>query len=229
LLFILPFSLQISPLKAIIMPNKASGKDAESRQLKKREQDRKSQKSARERTKKRIAELERTVEALRQDNSSTLIITLTDELKEVTRDRDRLLKVLERLSSTIRDVTNRSRTTSEPPSDIGFESSEHAEPSQPIPGKRVSPNTASETSNSTIPKHPMNHPPDNTLTDSSWMQTTPYGSTAGCDFSGLTMSGLPLDMGFGYQNMQTRCNRYQINACLPAQQQKRATNAGEHN
>ncbi|RKK79609.1 hypothetical protein BFJ71_g16168 [Fusarium oxysporum] len=119
------------------MPNKASGKDAESRQLKKREQDRKSQKSARERTKKRIAELERTVEALRQDNSSTLIITLTDELKEVTRDRDRLLKVLERLSSTIRDATNRSRTTSEPPSDIGFESSEHAEPSQPIPGKRV--------------------------------------------------------------------------------------------
>jgi hypothetical protein len=71
------------------------------RRLKKREADRKSQRSARERTRKRIAELEATVEMLQQSECGTQLSTILDQLSKVTKEKDELLQAFKSTSEII--------------------------------------------------------------------------------------------------------------------------------
>jgi hypothetical protein len=83
----------------ILNPQQASMQD--NRRLKKREADRKSQRSARERTRKRIAELEATVEMLQQSECGTQLSTILDQLSKVTKEKDELLQAFKSTSEII--------------------------------------------------------------------------------------------------------------------------------
>jgi hypothetical protein len=149
---------------------------AEARRLKKREVDRKAQRSARERTKRRIAHLESMVENLRQNDTKSQITSLMDQLGHVTKERDKLLGVLDSLGSTIRchlvDLT-----TSEPATDTRSESSTHASTrgfTPPVLGEEIIPiattttRVSSETTGSKILQIPMNPPPNDPFTCDGW-------------------------------------------------------------
>ncbi|KAH7091917.1 hypothetical protein FB567DRAFT_435249 [Paraphoma chrysanthemicola] len=73
----------------------------------KRELDRKAQRSARERTKRRIAQLEATVAHLQKTNGDGRAVSLTDHLSQVMRERDTLRDCLESLGVTIRSHLER--------------------------------------------------------------------------------------------------------------------------
>src|SRR5690242_5715764 len=73
----------------------------------KRELDRKAQRSARERTKRRIAQLEATVAHLQQTDGDGRVVSLTDHLSQVMHERDTLLDCLESLGATIRSHLSR--------------------------------------------------------------------------------------------------------------------------
>jgi hypothetical protein len=83
----------------ILNPQQASMQN--NRRLKKREADRKSQRSARERTRKRIAELEATVEMLRRSECGTQLSTILDQLSKVTKEKDELLQAFKSMSEII--------------------------------------------------------------------------------------------------------------------------------
>lgn len=80
----------------MLNPQQASMQN--NRRLKKREVDRKSQRSARERTRKRIAELEVTVEMLRRSECGTQLSTILDQLSKVTKEKDELLQAFTSMS-----------------------------------------------------------------------------------------------------------------------------------
>ncbi|KAI8717653.1 hypothetical protein NCS52_00841800 [Fusarium sp. LHS14.1] len=87
--------------------NKASASDVsedavKDRRLKKRELDRKAQRMARERTKNRITHLEAVVAHLKQGDTDSRILSLTNHLSRVTNERDKLLNAMESLSFVIR-------------------------------------------------------------------------------------------------------------------------------
>ncbi|KAL2682806.1 hypothetical protein Neosp_007261 [[Neocosmospora] mangrovei] len=87
--------------------NKASASDVsedavKDRRLKKRELDRKAQRMARERTKNRITHLEAVVAHLKQGDTDSRILSLTNHLSRVTNERDKLLSAMESLSFVIR-------------------------------------------------------------------------------------------------------------------------------
>ncbi|EMT73977.1 hypothetical protein NOF04DRAFT_18196 [Fusarium oxysporum II5] len=149
---------------------------AESRRLKKREVDRKAQRSARERTKRRIAQLESMVENLRQNDTPAQITSLIDQLGHVTKERDKLLGVLDSLGSTIRchlvDLT-----TSEPAPDTRSESSMQASTrgfAPPVLGEEILPipttttGVSSETTGSPMLQIPMDTPPNDPFTYEGW-------------------------------------------------------------
>lgn len=75
---------------------------ATARKLKKRELDRRAQRSARERTKTRIAYLEQLVESLQADGKNSEISRLSAELLQITSQRDALLGMLRSFEGTIR-------------------------------------------------------------------------------------------------------------------------------
>ncbi|KAH7067985.1 hypothetical protein BKA63DRAFT_103567 [Paraphoma chrysanthemicola] len=77
----------------------------------KRELDRKAQRSSRERTKRRIAQLEATVAHLQQTDGDGRAVSLTDHLSQVMRERDTLLDCLESLGATIRGHLERKAAT----------------------------------------------------------------------------------------------------------------------
>ncbi|EWY85892.1 hypothetical protein FOYG_10562 [Fusarium oxysporum NRRL 32931] len=149
---------------------------AEARRLKKREVDRKAQRSARERTKSRIAQLESMVENLRQNDTPAQITSLMDQLGNVTKERDKLLGVLDSLGSTIRchliDLT-----TSEPAPDTRSESSTQASTrgfAPPVLGEGILPiattttRVSSETTGSPMPQIPIDPPPNDPFTCDGW-------------------------------------------------------------
>ncbi|TVY63366.1 hypothetical protein Focb16_v015387 [Fusarium oxysporum f. sp. cubense] len=149
---------------------------AESRRLKKREVDRKAQRSARERTKRRIAQLESMVENLRQNDTPAQITSLIDQLGHVTKERDKLLGVLDSLGSTIRchlvDLS-----TSEPAPDTKSESSTEASTrgfAPPVLGEETLPiattttGVSSETTGSPMLQIPMDPPPNDPFTYDGW-------------------------------------------------------------
>ncbi|KAM0277386.1 hypothetical protein ACHAQH_005826 [Verticillium albo-atrum] len=74
---------------------------ATARRQKKREQDRKAQRVARERKNNRIAHLEALVDRLSQDNADSEVPVLMDRLATVTKQSQSLLEVLRSLESTI--------------------------------------------------------------------------------------------------------------------------------
>ncbi|KAH7475678.1 hypothetical protein IWW34DRAFT_629271 [Fusarium oxysporum f. sp. albedinis] len=149
---------------------------AEARRLKKREVDRKAQRSARERTKSRIAQLESMVENLRQNDTPAQITSLMDQLGNVTKERDKLLGVLDSLGSTIRchlvDLT-----TSEPAPDTRSESSTQTSTRGFAPrvlGEGILPiattttGVSAETTGSPMPQIPMDPPPNDPFTYDGW-------------------------------------------------------------
>ncbi|RYC79617.1 hypothetical protein BFJ63_vAg17497 [Fusarium oxysporum f. sp. narcissi] len=149
------------------------------RRLKKREVDRKAQRSARERTKRRIAHPESTVENLRQKDSKAQIASLMDQLDQVTKERDKLLQVLDSLGSTIRRHLG-DLTTSEPASDTISEPSTHAStrgPTSPTMGDRIIPITTTttsvslETTGSVILQIPMDPSPNDPFPYNGWNYT----------------------------------------------------------
>lgn len=75
---------------------------ATSRQLKKRELDRRAQRLSRERTKARIAYLEQLVEEFRNNDTSGQVRLLTEQLQTVTKERDSLTSLLRTLESSIK-------------------------------------------------------------------------------------------------------------------------------
>ncbi|KAI3573087.1 hypothetical protein IWW34DRAFT_636189 [Fusarium oxysporum f. sp. albedinis] len=177
---------------------------AEARRLKKREVDRKAQRSARERTKRRIAQLESMVENLRQNDTEAQITSLMDQLGHVTKERDTLLGVLDSLGSTIRchlvDLT-----TSEPAPDTRSESSTHASTGgfmPPVLGEGIIPiattttRMSSETTGSTVLQIPMDPPPNDPFTYDGWtyngwnytVSNKPYAKTMEFDNSILPPS-----------------------------------------
>ncbi|KAF7553562.1 hypothetical protein G7Z17_g3529 [Cylindrodendrum hubeiense] len=73
----------------------------ETRQARKRELDRRAQRAARERNRNRIAFLEATIEAMKNQESSRGISHLTEQLMDVTRQRDHLAETLSSIKDTI--------------------------------------------------------------------------------------------------------------------------------
>lgn len=90
-------STAADPVEAPAPPDKATA-----RRLKKREQDRKAQRVARERKNNRIAYLEALVDQLTHDNADSEVPLLMDRLSRVTREKDGLVDILRSLESTIR-------------------------------------------------------------------------------------------------------------------------------
>ncbi|KAH7007095.1 hypothetical protein EDB80DRAFT_578061 [Ilyonectria destructans] len=95
----------------------------ETRQARKRELDRRAQRAARERNRNRIAFLEATIDAMKHQESSRGVAHLTDQLMDVTRQRDHLAETLSSIKDTIHI-----RHPSAPPS------AEAASKAQPAPG-----------------------------------------------------------------------------------------------
>ncbi|KAF4946060.1 hypothetical protein FGADI_11472 [Fusarium gaditjirri] len=147
---------------------------AKARQLKKRENDRKAQRSSRERTKSRIVQLESMVDMLKQANSNTQIAALMDKLSKVTKERDNLLQVLDSLGSIIRRHLG-NWTTSELPSDTISNPSQYADIAQSTPAERIVPITTQrltpETSNSIILEPPINSTLPDTFAYDGWNYT----------------------------------------------------------
>jgi hypothetical protein len=85
------------PVDADAPPDKATA-----RRLKKREQDRKAQRVARERKNNRIAHLEALVEQLSQDNADSEVPMLMDRLSRVTKEKEALVDILRSLETSIR-------------------------------------------------------------------------------------------------------------------------------
>jgi len=79
----------------------SDAKRVSSRQLKKREIDRRSQRLARERTKSRIAYLEGLVEEFRRQDSSGRVASLINQMAEITKERDLLTKKLNDIRKVI--------------------------------------------------------------------------------------------------------------------------------
>ncbi|CZR49943.1 uncharacterized protein FPRO_16147 [Fusarium proliferatum ET1] len=158
---------------------------AVARRLKKQEADRKSQKRVRERTKSRIAHLENMVETLRQNDSKAQILTLMDQLGQVTKERDNLLQVLKSLDSTIgRHLGN--STTSNPAPDTKSELSTHAStrgPTTPEWGEQTVPVTVtggfSEMCSPTTLETPMGPPPSSLFAYSYTASHEPYSTAFG--------------------------------------------------
>ncbi|KAH6889800.1 hypothetical protein B0T10DRAFT_538112 [Thelonectria olida] len=73
----------------------------DSKQARKRELDRRAQRAARERNRNRIAFLEATVEAMKNRESSSGIAHLTDQLMEMTRQRDQLARTVSSIKEMI--------------------------------------------------------------------------------------------------------------------------------
>ncbi|KAM0321589.1 hypothetical protein ACHAQA_010015 [Verticillium albo-atrum] len=76
------------------------------RRLKKRELDRKAQRAARERTKSRIASLEKLVEHLSHKDVNAEVSRLMEQLLQTTQERDKLIGFLTSLGTTIRYHTD---------------------------------------------------------------------------------------------------------------------------
>ncbi|KAI1852194.1 hypothetical protein JX265_013047 [Neoarthrinium moseri] len=74
-----------------------------SRQLKKREHDRKAQRLSRERTKARIAHLEELVKGFQQRDTSGQLAKLMGQLQAVTTERDALMGLLKSFETSIKD------------------------------------------------------------------------------------------------------------------------------
>ncbi|KAK7415769.1 hypothetical protein QQX98_005682 [Neonectria punicea] len=83
-------------------PTPPTDKDVlETRQARKRELDRRAQRAARERNRNRIAFLEATIDAMKQQESGRGVAHLTDQLMDVTRQRDQLAETLASVKETI--------------------------------------------------------------------------------------------------------------------------------
>ncbi|KAK7430470.1 hypothetical protein QQZ08_002989 [Neonectria magnoliae] len=83
-------------------PTPPTDKDVlETRQARKRELDRRAQRAARERNRNRIAFLEATIDAMKQQESGRGVAQLTDQLMDVTRQRDQLAETLASVKETI--------------------------------------------------------------------------------------------------------------------------------
>lgn len=77
------------------------------RRLKKREHDRRAQRAARERTKKRIAQLEATVDTLSQQGSNDYNADLLDQLAAVSKERDELANIFAQVDKVMQKYTGR--------------------------------------------------------------------------------------------------------------------------
>ncbi|KAM0541103.1 hypothetical protein ACHAPJ_013384 [Fusarium lateritium] len=77
-----------------MMPGTGKAEIQDSRRLKKRESDRKAQRLARERTRKRIADLEGTVKSLQRSESGAQLSSILEQLSRVTEERDEILQTL---------------------------------------------------------------------------------------------------------------------------------------
>ncbi|KPM38718.1 hypothetical protein AK830_g7848 [Neonectria ditissima] len=83
-------------------PTPPTDKDlVETRQARKRELDRRAQRAARERNRNRIAFLEATIDAMKQQESGRRVAHLTDQLMDITRQRDQLAETLASVKETI--------------------------------------------------------------------------------------------------------------------------------
>ncbi|KAK1613514.1 hypothetical protein BDP81DRAFT_336852 [Colletotrichum phormii] len=91
-------------------PAKVLSEKELARKIRKRELDRRAQRQARERTRKRIAELEAQVKELRKDDSTRLSAAM-EQLASVTRERDGLFDTFKSIEQTIRDHVLPSRPT----------------------------------------------------------------------------------------------------------------------
>lgn len=83
-------------------PAASEGQTVSSRKLRKRELDRNAQRNARERTKNRIAYLERLVEDLQNASAGERVARLMDQLSDVTRERDDLSKALKTIENVLK-------------------------------------------------------------------------------------------------------------------------------
>lgn len=85
--------------------------EVSSRKLRKRELDRNAQRNARERTRNRIAYLERLVEDLRHENAGGPVARLMEQLSEVTQERDDLSKALRTIENVLTNTKGLERST----------------------------------------------------------------------------------------------------------------------
>lgn len=93
---------------AVRLPSPSNAGVTDLRRERKRAHDRRAQRVARERTKNRIAELEATVAALRQQGSDNRSAGLVEQLDAVTTERDELAAVLPKVEAALRKYTERS-------------------------------------------------------------------------------------------------------------------------
>ncbi|PNP76839.1 hypothetical protein FNYG_09855 [Fusarium nygamai] len=153
------------------MRSQTRGDAADARRAKKREVDRRAQQLMRERTKKRIAQLEATVDILRQDNSNAKIMSLMDELAQVTEERDNLLQALDSMNDIIR-LHLREYSASKPSSGARSEALSYTSTHKPLNHTHTEPITSimtqstpeySERTETTLPAEPQNSQPQHII------------------------------------------------------------------
>jgi hypothetical protein len=174
------------------MYNETSLSTAEARRLKKRELDRKAQRLARQRTKSRIAQLERTVDQLRQSDSNAQVHTLIDELEKVTKERDNLLQVLDFLGSTIRSHLGDSNTSAASTNEASSHTTPRADGPEEPSSSTAPIAAASGTNGSSVMEFPLDTPLTNPFAYNSWMYPVsngPYSTSMAFDNPILPSSG----------------------------------------
>lgn len=106
-----------------------------SRRAKKRELDRRAQRAARERNRDRIAALEATVEALKQQKSNSVVAGLMEQLNAVTKERNDLAKTLSLIETTLQVHRSGEKTkTSADPQSSSSSGRHDWPPDQPVGG-----------------------------------------------------------------------------------------------
>ncbi|TPX11647.1 uncharacterized protein E0L32_007626 [Thyridium curvatum] len=105
------------------------------RRAKKRELDRRAQRAARERNRDRIAALEATVDALKQQKSNSVVAGLMEQLNAVTKERNDLAKTLSLIETTLQVHRSGEKTkTSADPQSSSSSGRHDWPPDQPVGG-----------------------------------------------------------------------------------------------
>lgn len=125
---------------AVRLPSPSNAGVADLRRERKRAHDRRAQRVARERTKNRIAELEATVAALRQQGSDNRSAGLVEQLGAVTTERDELAAVLPKVEAALRKYTERTGGKTREGHRGGGVTSTGPEPDHQTPQHQQSPN-----------------------------------------------------------------------------------------
>ncbi|RDW92144.1 hypothetical protein BP5796_01538 [Coleophoma crateriformis] len=159
----------------VIDDDHPSARTAAAKRMKKRELDRKCQRMARDRTKARMAYLERLVEDFQQQDSSGQIAALMSQLAEVRKERDTLVQTLQSIAKLSK---NYQEPPAHPPTPHDTDTA-HVQQPQKHTAPVMSENTKRLTLHSTIPPQDNRHltGPTQRVSDIMRQDETSFGAT----------------------------------------------------